>query len=203
MRTAGRRALVLGLSGLVLAPGETLARTATFMLPQAIRGRQGLRRFKRLLEGGADPLAADADGDTAMHVAAAVRNPGYLRILLAGGVSPNARNLVTGRPPIVSAMIFERDPQFDMLLAAGADPGLADRTGNTPLHIAAQINSPARALTLLQAGAPPRARNDQGQTFQRYLFMTGERLLSADARRARREVIAWLQQQGVPLERGD
>ena len=87
-----------------------------------------------------------------------------------------------------------------MLLAAGVNLGRADRTGNTPLHVAAQINDPGRVLALLKAGAPANARNKQGQTFQRYLFMTREGLLSAEARTARRAVVTWLRQNGIPVE---
>lgn len=200
LKSSGRRSFLMGAMGLALFPPAALAKTGQEPLFQSIRNRQSLSRFQDLLDGGADPLQADGDGDTAMHHAAAARDPGYLRMLLARGVSPDTPNTTTGRTPIVSAMMYERDRQFDMLLAAGASPGRADRMGNTPLHVAAQINDPGRVLALLKAGAPPDARNRQGQTFQRYLFMTRERLLSAEARTARRAVVAWLRQHGIPVD---
>jgi len=200
MKSLERRDIFLGAIGLLLLPTATLAKTRQAPLLQSIRNQQSPSRFKDLLDGGADPLQADGDGDTAMHYAAAARDPGYLRSLLAHGVSPDTPNRINGRTPIISAMMYERDRQFDMLLAAGANLGQADRTGNTPLHIAAQINDPGRVLALLKAGAPPNARNRQGQTFQRYLFMTKEGLLSAEARGARRTVVIWLQQHGIPVE---
>lgn len=201
MKSTARRNILLAALGLVFSPAAALAETGRVLLYQAIRNRQSLRRFEELLAGGADPLQADGDGDTAVHYAAAAREPGYLRMLLAHGVRPDTPNKITGRTPLVSAMMNERDRQFDMLLAANADPGHLDHMGNTPLHIAAQINDPGRVLALLKAGAPPHARNRQGQTFQRYLFMISDRLLSGEARQARHDVAAWLQSNGIALER--
>lgn len=193
--------MLIGVMVLILHPVAAVAGKAEAgPLSQSIRNGQSLSRFKELLESGADPLQPDADGDTAVHYAAGARDSGYLRILLAHGVRPDTPNRITGKTPLVSAMMYERDRQFDMLLAAGAEPGRADRMGNTPLHVAAQINDPQRVLALLEAGAPPKARNRQGQTFQRYLFMTRESLLNARTRDARQAVIGWLQRHGVTVE---
>jgi len=196
-----RRTLVAGAIALFLHPVTALAgKAGESPLSQSIRSGQSLSRFKELLESGADPLRPDADGDTAVHYAAGAHDAGYLRILLAHGVNPDTPNRITGKTPLVSAMMYERDRQFDMLLAAGSNPGRADRMGNTPLHVAAQINDPQRVLALLEAGAPPLALNRQGQTFQRYLFMTRESLLNAGARDARQAVIAWLQRHRIRVE---
>lgn len=154
-----------------------------------------------MLDAGGDPLLPDRDGDTAVHYAAMARNPAYLEIFLARGLSPDTRNLISGRTLLMSAMLGERDRQFATLLAAGASVALADSTGNTPLHVAAQINEPRYVLALLEAGAPATARNAQGQTFQRYLFMTPDRLLNAETLQSRRAVAAWLQRRGIALER--
>ena len=111
-----------------------------------------------------------------------------------------AANAVTGAGPLRSALMGERAEQFHALLAAGADPDRADRMGNTPLHVAGQINEPARALELLEAGADPMARNAQGVTFQRYLFMTRAALLNAETRSQREAVEAWLKAHGIAIE---
>ena len=153
-----------------------------------------------LLEAGADIAQPGLDGDTALHTAAMSNDPAYLRLLLAAGANPDLPNGETGAPPLRNALMGERTEQFHALLAAGADPDRSDRTGNTPLHVAAQVNEPALALELLQAGADPMARNAQGATFQRYLFMTRSALLSADARRQREAVEAWLSAHRIPLE---
>ncbi|WP_428628085.1 ankyrin repeat domain-containing protein [Sphingopyxis sp.] len=156
--------------------------------------------LRKLLDAGADPMLPDRDGDTAIHYAAMDRNPAYLELFLARGLSPDTRNRVSGRTPIMSAMLAERDRQFTLLMAAGANLAQTDMTGNTPLHVAAQINKPRYVLTLLNAGAPAAARNAQGQTFQRYLFMTPGHLLNEETWRLRRAVATWLLQHDIALE---
>ena len=157
---------------------------------------------RAMLDAGGDPLLPDRDGDTAVHYAAMARNPAYLEIFLARGLSPDMPNRKSGRTLLMSAMLAESDRQFATLLAVGASVALADATGNTPLHVAAQINEPRYVLALLEAGAPAAARNAQGQTFQRYLFMTSDRLLNAETLQSRRAVTAWLRQRGIALEVG-
>lgn len=168
--------------------------TASEVIAKGWPPRELLRALRR-----GWPDETNADGDTAIHLAAAASNPIYLEILLAYGVSQNTPNSLTGRPPLVSAMMAERSVQFERLLAAGADPGRPDRTGNTPLHVAAQINDAGLALKLLEAGAPPDARNDQGRTFQAYMDITPERRLSKRERRARERLNDYLQRQGLSL----
>lgn len=158
--------------------------------------------LQALLDAGADPAQPGVGADTVIHLAAMADDPDYLRMLLAHGASPDALNPESGATPLRSALIGERPLQFRALLAAGADPDRPDRLGNTPLHIAGQINEPARVLDLLNAGADPGLRNAQGATFQRYLFMTRPELLNAETRCDREAVQAWLQAHGIALETG-
>lgn len=50
------------------------------------------------------------------------------------------------------------------LLRMGCAAHLQDDDGNTPLHLAAEIGSPATFRALLAAGCDPRIRNSQGMT---------------------------------------
>lgn len=185
-----------------LAPGVDLSARGDkqVTLLQWALLNQRLDSLKALLDAGADPKQPGVDGDTVVHMAAAANDAAYLSELLARDVDPNVRNPESGAGPLRAALMGEREVQFRALLAAGADPNLADRLGNTPLHIAGQINDPARALDLLEAGAEPNARNAQGVTFQPYLFMTRASLLTAQARKQREAVEAWLTGHGVALE---
>lgn len=186
----------------LLAAGASLAmrgdRDVTLL--QWMLLNRNLKGFETLLDAGADPGQPGLDGDTAVHLAAAADDPAYLSALLARGVKPDVPNNRSGRTPLMAAMMAERDPQFDMLMKAGADPGRADAMGNTPLHVAAQINEPRRVLALLEAGAPPAARNRQGETFQRYLNMADPKLLDWQTSESIRAVYAWMIQHKVPIE---
>jgi ankyrin repeat protein len=106
----------------------------------------------------------------------------------------------TGIRPLMTALIWEKHKHFRKLLSFGADPDLTDLVGNSALHIAAQINEPGLVLELLEAGADPLIRNQQQQTFQRYLFMADVKVLSARTRNDRAAVLAWLRKNEIPLE---
>lgn len=153
-----------------------------------------------LISAGADVGHADDNGDTIMHYASKAADPGYLDLLLAHKVDPNMANTVTGATPLMSALMGERHVQFQKLLAAGANPNIADRMGNTSLHVAAKINEYQHTLDLLKAGADPMIRNKQGATFQRYLYMTPTELLTEDARHQLEAVMTWLRDHNMPIE---
>lgn len=163
---------------------------------------QAKEALKALLDAGADPNAPGLGGATAVHGAAIADDPDYLRIVLDRRGDPDARHGVTNATPLAGATGPRTDAQFRMLLAAGATPGAADRTGNTPLHKAAMINAGDHVLALLNAGADPLAKNSQGATFQQFYFKTPDARLNDTARAKRDEVVAWLQAHQVPLEAG-
>jgi len=150
-----------------------------------------------LLAAGADPGPPDSSGATVIHYAALANDPGYLDVLLHHRADPNARDGVTGRTPLMSALMGNREVQFRALLDAGAKPDLADRMGNSSLHVAAKINAFERVLQLLEAGADPTARNQQGYTFQGYLYGTPASVMSEEGRRRREAVTVWLRDHGV------
>ncbi|EKN3413254.1 phospholipase, partial [Yersinia enterocolitica] len=69
---------------------------------------------------------------------------------------------------------------------------IADRVGDTPLHLAGKSNAPDLALRLLKAGADPEARNKQGATFQQYLAMTPLNIQSAEMQQKYQQLNVWL-----------
>lgn len=106
----------------------------------------------------------------------------------------------TGLRPLMTALLWGKPKHFRELLRRGADPDLMDRSGNTTLIMAAQLNQPGLVMELLEAGSDPYRRNFQGQSFQSYLFMAEQTRLSSRARRQRALVVAWLIEHGVALE---
>lgn len=155
-----------------------------------------------LMAAGADASVPGLAGRTAVHSAAIADDPGYLRILLDHRADPDARHGQTGGTALADAAGPRTDAQFRMLLEAGADPSIADRTGNTPLHKAAMINAGAHVLQLLEHGAPASAKNAQDATFQAYYYKLPADKLSEQARGERAAVTGWLEANGVPLQAG-
>lgn len=157
--------------------------------------------FGILLDLGADPARTGLDGDSAVHFAAKANDTAYLRMLLDRHIDVDPRNANTGRTPLMEALMGDRTVQVEMLRGAGARLDVSDHMGNTPLHVAAQIGASAEVLAFLEQGAPPHARNRQGKTFQTYVFMTPERVLTERARAERRAVADWLARHGIAPER--
>jgi uncharacterized protein len=153
-----------------------------------------------LLGAGANPALAADGGQTVLHFAALADDSQYLDVLLQHGVDVDTPNPETGETALASALYADREVQFRKLLAAGANPNHRDHAMNTPLHVAAKVNDPARALALLDAGADPKAVNSQGVTFQRYLNQTPTAFQTEEAASKREAVRAWLLAHGVAVE---
>lgn len=108
-----------------------------------------------LLDGGADPNQANAQGETPVFVAAAMGRERILKELLASGGDPN-RPGRDGRTPLIAVTANGYEDEFDMLLAAGADVATQDRFGTTPLANAAARGNTRMFQTLVGASLGPR-----------------------------------------------
>lgn len=120
----------------------------------------------RLLLDAGSP--ADSDGDRLgmsplMHASQYGGHAGIIRMLLDAGADPNR---IDDLDQTALHRAAERDGEaVALLLAAGADPNVAERTlGGTPLHAAAQGSAVANARLLLEAGASTEPRYYRGQT---------------------------------------
>lgn len=155
--------------------------------------------YRLLLDLRADPARGNADGQTALHLAAMGKDEFWLDDLLERGVSPDLPNTVTGAPPLFDALRARLPENVDRLLKAGARLDTHDRSGTTPLHQAALVNDPASVLEFLEAGADPRATDRNGATFQDYLYDGDPAVLNAPTRKALEAIDAWLRAHGVPV----
>jgi len=123
----------------------------------------------RLLK--ADPKlvkATNAEGDTALHLAAGCRRGEasalpLIRLLLESGADVEARNS-SGQTPLLYSSYAGFQRAVELLLDKGATFRYQDRNGRTPLHYAAREGQAAVVELLLGKGADPALKDGQGLT---------------------------------------
>jgi ankyrin repeat protein len=122
-----------------------------------------------LIERGANVNAAPQGGttfrDSPLHCA--VTMPKVVRAMIEKGADVNLRignNSGTAPTPLGEAVDADILESVDLLLQAGADPDIANSSGNPPLYSAAQNGNEQIVKRLLAAHANPNATGDLGRT---------------------------------------
>lgn len=82
--------------------------------------------------------------------------------------------------PLQLAITFGHPDIVSVLLAAGANPNLGDRWGNTPLMWASNKQQTTIARRLLQAKADPAAKSNTGKTALYYAARNGDQTLAQE-----------------------
>src|SRR3546814_17558220 len=82
------------------------------LLQQAML-RQDRGKFRNLLAAGANPAQGNADGQTALHLAAMGKDQYWLDQLLERGVGPDLPHTITGAPPLFDALNARRSENVD------------------------------------------------------------------------------------------
>jgi ankyrin repeat protein len=98
-----------------------------------------------LVKHGADPNVRDANGNTALLVAAATGASDSASALLKAGADIHAAN-AAGDTPLHVAIRNDRLRVVEILLGAGADPARVNHSGTTPMALAVTASEPIRRL---------------------------------------------------------
>ena len=159
---------------LVLAPVATVA-TAQFSpiggeFIKAVRERDGNKVMELLQSEGSTVVNYRdyGDGEAALHVATARRDPTYMNLLLGWGGNPDIKTEKGDTPLIMAARIGFLDG-VNLLLASRAKVDLDNRSGETPLIIAVQQRHAPVVKRLLEAGAnPDKVDNAAGRSARDY-----------------------------------
>jgi ankyrin repeat protein len=145
--------------------------------------------LRSLDRGGRTPL-----GDAALH-----GEPEVVGVLLEKGADPNAAESTTGSTPLHTAVgiavgsiresIDDYERTIALLIAHGADPDRRNRSGKTPLHVAAggKKNAIRISRLLIEKGADPNRVTDPNR----------DTLLHAAASNGTAETIDWLIAHGL------
>jgi ankyrin repeat protein/L-ascorbate metabolism protein UlaG (beta-lactamase superfamily)/predicted esterase len=138
--------------------------------------RGDLEAVTRLLK--ADPKlvkAQNAEGDTALHLAAGCRRGEeaalpIVRLLLESGAALETRN-TSNQTPLLYAAYGGFRRVIELFIAKGAAVQYQDTNGRSPLHYAAREGRPEAVGVLLKNGANPSLRDNQNRTPLEYAVL--------------------------------
>src|SRR6185312_10305729 len=146
-------ALFVGAASVAYAAGPTLLDAV----------EQGDRAAAlRLIQKGANPNLAGADGTTHVMWAATNDDVELVRALVKAGANVNAKNHF-GTTALTEASIIGSAPVINVLVKAGADPNTRNPEGETPLMAAARSGKLDAAKVLIEAGADVNAKETFGE----------------------------------------
>ena len=114
-----------------------------------------------LLQAGALPNEARADGTTPLLISSQTGNSSVVASLLAGSADPNRKN-AAGLTPLLVAVNCNDLLTVNALLASGANPNEVDAFQQTPLLRAAKMGYTEVLHAIMQAGADIQYKDTSG-----------------------------------------
>ena len=169
----------------------TTARERKAPLTMACGENSNLGTIQLLLNAGAN-VNGGGGYMAPLHHAAYFGNQGATQLLIESGADVNrvstaeeCHGLPDGSTPLHFATDEDQLDCLNILLAAGADPNIANEVGQTPLYHAACIPFVQIVNALLAAGCDPLHRDDRGRTlfnlFLIYIIETSLRTSSTSS----------------------
>jgi len=125
----------------------------------------GTRLHEILAADAMQVWAVSGDGWAPLHLAAAFAGPAAVRLLLEHGAHAHqcSHNPQRNQPIHAAIALGDSEETIRLLLEAGADVNATQAGGFTPLHQAAAAGRLELVKLLLENGARPDARCDQGK----------------------------------------
>ncbi|MES2694430.1 MAG: hypothetical protein V4773_13215 [Verrucomicrobiota bacterium] len=155
--------------------------------------------FARLLELGADPTRRfELMRMSVAYMSVARSDDSYLELLLKAKFDPNTVLSETKKPLIFETVGFGGDSKLRLLIAHKADMNARDESGGSALMAAGTLWQFGKILTLLEHGADPAIRNQNGQDVAMWLFIAGN--LTPEANYQRLQVIEKLKERGYVFD---
>lgn len=123
-----------------------------------------------LVKAGADPLLpqGNMDGSPAEFVMKGERSV-WLKAMLDGGLSPNARDETHNEPIIFQSVFAKNTETLEVMLDYGADINIKNSLGDTLLIDALDYHSYEHVIFLLNHGADSSIRGNSGWTMANQL----------------------------------
>ncbi|WP_370690523.1 MULTISPECIES: ankyrin repeat domain-containing protein [Enterobacter cloacae complex] len=133
-----------------------------------------LQIVTELIKAGADPLQPRPNGKSSPAEFVLMADSGeWIKAMLDGGLSPNAKDYVFDKPIIFQSIEAKNTETLKVMLDRGGNINITDSLGNTLLIDAFDFHSYDHVFLLLEHGADPDIRADNGWTLgnqlQRFL----------------------------------
>ncbi|ELY2666901.1 ankyrin repeat domain-containing protein [Cronobacter sakazakii] len=118
-----------------------------------------------LVKAGADPLQPRPEGKSSPAEYVLKADSGdWIKAMLDGGLSPDAKDKTFHEPIIFQAIKAKNTDTLKTMLDAGANINITDSLGNTLLIDALDYGKHDHVLLLLDRGADPEIKADNGWT---------------------------------------